>query len=765
MKKLIISLSITLTVFCALYFLIEEEVVQIRHTRIRNLIGINIENEYADITHNMEIGFRRFVRIMNKKLDYVIGKMDESDLEKLRKGKTGIQILDEYIASDPHCSRIRVVNGNLEIVYSTSDTDRRGTKLSAELYAEVVESPRQDASNIIIDTMLEKLIFYKPLDTALPEGYRVLFYFPQSVLDPMFKEIESIQYEGFLITTGKLILVNFPEIDASDEQNLADLVTLISENERGAIRVSLQGLDKLIYYRTAGEELKDWTLGLSVDAERLRISKIGTLILMIQALVIFSILIFVFISVRQKRGPVPAKTDEREPSEVPRGADEEAEQVALLLPGAEEEVEEEEEETAAEPTGPEKEAEQEVPELDTGVLTLKDVEEVTEVEEIGEAEVADEVEEPIEVEEAVGVSEEPEEIEETERIEEELAELEETGETQETAQSVEREQTERFEEGVEPVYFEEHTEDTDNFDELEAVDVSSYGSARNAELGDEIEEVEVAEPEIGEETVVLEHEAHALDTTGEERHAPEETGEKEYAVQELGREVYSADDIEDDLREIAKESDVGSLPELEKLVSAGFNQAEENLVEGNAETGEHPPIIPDEVYREKESERREDELSQLIDTIERKDIGEEGTLSLEELFSRVLHSLDISRGAILERKGEEFVPSTVYGLHDRTGDTLKFNGDEFIFRNFLDKGKMLFIKKDVFASDVLRAKFTMSDVENIQQLFLAPLIVAGSLLAVVVLCVSEGERLEESSVIKGIKSIKEKLTVNWLDSQ
>jgi len=36
---------------------------------------------------------------------------------------------------------------------------------------------------------------------------------------------------------------------------------------------------------------------------------------------------------------------------------------------------------------------------------------------------------------------------------------------------------------------------------------------------------------------------------------------------------------------------------------------------------------------------------------------------------------------------------------------------------------------------------------------------------VIVLCVSEGERIEESSVIKGIKSIKEKLTVNWLDSQ
>jgi len=763
-KKLIISLSITLTVFCALYFLIEEDVVQIGRTRIRNLIGINIENEYADITQNMELGFRRFVRITNKKLDYVVGKMDKSDLEKLRKGETGIQILDEYIASDPHCSRIRVVNGNLEIVYSTSDKDRRGTKLSVELYAAVVESPRQDVSNIVIDTLLERLIFYKPLDPVLPEGYWVLFYFPQSVLDPVFKEIESIQYQGFLISTDKLILVNFPEIDSGDEQNLADLVTLISENERGAVRVSLKGLDKLIYYRRTGEELKDWTLGLSVDAERLRVSKIGTLILMIQALVISSILIFVFISVRQKRGPVSVKTEEPEPREVPVGAEEEAEHVASLLPGAEEE----EEEATLEPAGLEKESDQEVPELDTGVLTLKDVEEVTEVEEIGEAEVADEVEEPIEVvEEAGGVSEELEELEEDERAEEELAELEEAGGTQEPSHPVKQKQAEGFEEGSEPEYIEGHFEDTETFEDLEAVDVSSYGSAGDAELEgeDEIEEVEVTEPEITGEIEVLEQEGYAHEAAGEGEYTPEAAEEEEYAVAESDHEAYTAEDIEDDLREIAQAGDVGSLPELEKLVSAGFNEAEENFLEENEKTGEHPPMIPDEVYREKEGERRDDELSQLIDTIEKIDIGEEGNLNLERLFSRVLNSLDISRGAILERKGVDYVPSAVYGLHDRTVDTLRFNGDEFIFRNFLEKGKMLFIKEDVFASDVLRAKFTMSDVENIQQLFLAPLIVAGSLLAVIVLCVSEGERIEESSVIKGIKSIKEKLTVNWLDSQ
>jgi hypothetical protein len=771
-KKLIISLSITLTVFCALYFLIEEDVVQIRRTRIRNLIGINIENEYADITHTMELGFRRFVRITNKKLDYVVGKMDKSDLEKLRKGKTGIQILDEYIDSDPNCSRIRVVNKNLEILYSTSDRDRRGTKLSAEIYSEVVQGPRQDASNIVIDTLLEKLIFYKPLDSVFPEEYWILFYFIQSVLDPVFKEIEAIQYHGFLISTDKLILVNFPEIDASDEENLADLGTLISESEKGAVRVSLKGLDKLIYYRRAGEELKDWTLGLSVDAERLKISKIGTIILMIQALVIFSILIFVFISVRQKRGPAPAKAGKLEPREVPEIAEQEAEKVASLLPEAEEV-----EEVELEPSELETEPDQEVPELDTGVLTLKDVEEVTEVEEIGEAEVAEEVEEPIEVEEAEGVSVHPDELEETERVEEELAELEEAEKTQEIAHALQQKQSGEAEEGGEPEYGEGRIEDTDTFDALEAIDVSSYGSAGEAELegAGDVEEVEVAEPEIGEEIGEMEEEVHAPEAgeeeayafkPAEERELVSETGEgAEHRDAESGSEVYAAEDIEDDLREIADAVDVGSLPELEKLVSAGFTESEEKFAEENAETEEPPPVIPDEVYREKVGEQRDDELSQLINTIEKSDIAEEGTLNLEKLFSRVLNSLAISRGAILERKGVEYAPSVVHGLHDRTVDTLRFNGDEFIFRNILNKGKMLFIKKDVFATEMLRSKFTMSDVENIQQLFLAPLVVAGSLLAVVVLCVSEGEKLEESSAIKRIKSIKEKLTVNWLDSQ
>jgi len=203
-KKLIISLSITLIIFCTLYFLIEENIIQLGDTRIKNLIGKNIESEYFKTTDLMEIGFKRFVNITDKKLDYIIEKIDIESLDK-----KGVSVLKNYFVSDQFCKRIRIVNQQYEIIYSTSNNDIYGSKLGQDIYGEIFDENRTSMSNIIIDPVIENIIFYRSFKGEQGDMHRVLFYYTQDILDSIFHQIESLNYRGFLISTDKIILINF----------------------------------------------------------------------------------------------------------------------------------------------------------------------------------------------------------------------------------------------------------------------------------------------------------------------------------------------------------------------------------------------------------------------------------------------------------------------------------------------------------------------------------------------------------------------------
>ncbi len=301
MKKLIVSISITLVIFSTLYFLIEENYIQLKSTRFKDLIGKNIESEYVELTNILSLGFQRYIAITNKKLDHLLEGADLSSLGKRGIDKQAVSKLKDFKDTDPYCQRIRIINRNLEIVFSTADTDLLKTELNQELYGEIFTEPSSSLKAPIIDPLAESIIFYKNIDIDENRRFAVLFYYIQDSLDSIFHQVETLDYESFLITTDKIILINFPEIDLSEEKNLLGLIQLISENDSGVVRILLGDHDKSIYYQNLPDTSLDWTVGLTLDTERLRISKIGTLILVTQALVVLSVLIFVFISLRRKR--------------------------------------------------------------------------------------------------------------------------------------------------------------------------------------------------------------------------------------------------------------------------------------------------------------------------------------------------------------------------------------------------------------------------------------------------------------------------------
>ncbi len=814
MKKLIISLSITLIIFSTLYFLIQENIIEPTNARIKNLIGKSIENEYVGINDRLVLGFKRFAELTDKKLDYIIDKIELDSISARGNVRKAAIILEDYIESEPFCKRIRIVDKDYTILYSTAVNDVKGSKLSQDLYSEIFIEHESSMGNIIIDTVIENIIFYKSLGGDGKPEYRVLFYYSQDVLDSVFNQIESLTYVGFLVTTGKVLLVNFPEIDVGDEENLSNLVEILSEKEAGAVQISLQGFNKTVYYKKLADTYTDWTIGLTLDTERLRISKIGAFILIIQALVIVSIVIFVFISIKQKRGPVQLVVH---PSE------------AIVMPQTEQEVPETEQVIPERPEGgisetppetQETEVEEEVPTLESGVLSLSAIEEVKEVEEIGEAEVADEIEEATEVsgieEEQTGEQETQELDEKLEPVEaEEMQELEKinTKEIEESrayetekVEELETEEVEELEAVIERQSDEVEEYGIEEVEELETVTEKLGGDVEGAET-DESEEVEELEAiqeeelpeyeqitpetkfksEDGEQTKKesLEEEERSFETiptveqieqkTAGVKGVPFDFEAKDMAdelqhVEELEEaEVESTQEIvesiEDDLGDVAgrPRGAEGTLPKLEKLIEVeseqlDYGQEEEAIINSEFQV-EVPPTVPDEVYLEQEQIKRDDELSQLIDKIEQKEkLSPADNYKLKEIFADFITSLGNARGAILiEKKKGIYSPDVVIGLSDDTKKVLKISHSENIYRNILKKGKILHITEYAFFSEVISTKFEPSDSTEIDQLFIAPISMRGEIKGIVLVGVKVDESFKKGTTIEKLKKIKERI--------
>ena len=166
MKKLIISLSVTLILFTALYFLFEEKIIQPTNGPIRNIIGRYREKEYDDSLNAMEVGFERFLSMQLRKMEYTAQKILGENVQKKSAVREIDAILNDYLAANPYCRRVRIVNTGLEIVYSTMKNDRRGFKLNADLYGTIFTELGAGKSPLMVDPVIENIVFYGPIGGA-----------------------------------------------------------------------------------------------------------------------------------------------------------------------------------------------------------------------------------------------------------------------------------------------------------------------------------------------------------------------------------------------------------------------------------------------------------------------------------------------------------------------------------------------------------------------------------------------------------------------
>jgi hypothetical protein len=496
------------------------------------------------------------------------------------------------------------------------------------------------------------------------------------------------------------------------------------------------------------------------------------LILVVQALVIVSVLLFILSSLSKRAvARVRAPEDEgSEPSVRPapaappsEGGEARAPQVVAgdgsalaTLPGEE----------AAVPQGAETAGLASTAPAASGVMSLSDIEELVDVEEIGEAEVAGE--------------EEAEEIHDMESLGE--------GDGEEAPGEL---------------------EEIEEFDEPE--DISEAAVAAGVSTASEPETIGVELAEEVEELGSLEEAVEA-----EPFPAPTADGMDETIIDDRGIVTGFRGTAKGDEGEASVQK---TLPELEALVTAGRpvrTEKEEGAVE-------LLPTIPEELYREKAGVKRDDELSSLITELEteaetpgeketpekkeeakkskaprrqeaikkskaprkkaayneknadkevpgtrmpsrapRETAGEEDLPDLSspeglKLFIKgVLRTIGITKGALLTQTGGGgFEPYTIFGFSKTTKKKLVFDAGENLYEDFLKNGKTLFILDKVFKSKEVAKKFDRADSSKIRSLVVSPVVKTGEVKGILIVGVSKGKKVEQEPIIEMIKKIKE----------
>jgi len=673
LKKVIISISAALVVLTILYIVVEKSGLffKIRESskpQVRDFVGETVEAGYRQTTGLVALGLKRKIEIEDKKLDYLLQKIGEKDL--LSKD---IPAFKDYLAESPYCEKIIVVNNEGKLLFSTP-----GTGVPVEEISERILASR---GTVITSPVSRQIIFFRRIPAKPPStSVLTLFYYSADLFRPLFEGIDTLEYDDFVILKNNLILINFPDVDPQDETNADRLFELLSEEETGSVRVEVEGSDLTVHYTRVAEPYDNMILGLSVGTEQIGISSIGLVILISQTIVVLSLMIFVFASIGQKRGSVP-------------GAGE-------PTPAGEEEAEP----LRAEQEGIEVEPLDDISATEAGIISLSDVEELTEVEEIGEAVVAEEAD---------------------------AVDAEYIPEPEEEQKSSPPSGTKKVEpEGLPEEKPEQKTGSGD------------ISSETALETGD-LDRVDLIEDDLG-----------GLDT---EKKLPGlgelVKGRKDRDFEGSGEQAALLGITS--LQEPAVGPSVG--PSVDRVVPVGLKEPEDI-----------PLAILEDVYREKGAHEKDDELSHLIKEIKGDDEeaapGSE-SLSLPTVFSGWLKSLGLSKGALLVEEKEEVFKVTVSdGLSARSKAQLQFRRNEALFRTIFSKGKLLYIKQDAFLNDGIRDKFDGKDAAKIKGLFFAPIDVpptGGShdvanveVKGLIVVGVTKGVTIKPEIIIKEIKKIK-----------
>ncbi|UCB47230.1 MAG: hypothetical protein JSV25_07420 [Spirochaetota bacterium] len=681
MKRIIISISAALVVLSVLFYLLNKNIIKFENTKVTDVIGKSVESEYEQKVRLAAIAVKRRITIEDKKIDFLL---KDVNLKQELSDADGLVKFNEYVVSQGQCERIRVINQNLELMFSTADNDLPRSKLEKTFYGKFYT----ENIPINIDPLARTIIFSKAVSSDSKDSYRVLFYYNWELLHSLFQRIETLDYVDFLFADEKLILINFPEITSGDEINIERIREMVSEKSSGAIRVVMKNADVTVYYNEIDEPYNEFTVGLTVATEELGLSKVGIVLLISQAVVVLTLLFFVFIIIRQKRGAgVGFGIKASESTDV-----------------------------TAEDAGESSETgnisfDRDILAPEAGIVSLSDVEEVAEVEEIGEAEVTEEM-----------------------------------------------------------------------------ADLGGY-EAGKAEGSPETKPKEPEKLEIDKDAGVIEttdavvnREKKSEEKSGQQSSVATSDGKKSSAKNgkkaSKSTSLNQVETIEDDLQSI---EDSKSLPKLDKLVS----ETEDKLYVGDVENEksttktmrqkvkvkdtrkEEGIVIPDEVYKQKEKQSKDDELSYLIDSMEQ--VDESTTMNekeedsdrskkipntVERVFQKFFKNTELTKGALLIRD-ENNIFSVVLskGFSKTSIKKLKFDGSERVYKSIIAKKKLLFIKEDAFVDKEIRGKFNSDDASKIKSLYFAPVGDEEIIKGMMIVCIMMDEGISSELITKEIKKI------------
>ncbi|MBN2322871.1 MAG: hypothetical protein JXQ30_03990 [Spirochaetes bacterium] len=673
MKKILISIAAALVVLTLLYLFVERRVVSFGFSeapekKIPDLIGDTVDAEYLRTAGYVALRMKRRIEIEERKIDYLLQEIEKKDLFS-----GDIPPFNDYVDRYDFCEKIVVTGGDRRIIYSTERNDPPGRLLEEEILTSLVNAP-----SVAFDPLARYLLISRiPSQAAGEPDVMALFYYSYDLLASLFEEIEVLDYRSFVVLPHDIVLLNFPDVDPGDEANADRLFSMLSDKEAGSVRVRFAGSDVTVYYTPVSAPYDGITVGLAVETGEIGISTIGVVILISQTIVVLALLIFVFVSIGQKRtGPTGSGTEK------PQG---EVETVENQAGSGDFTDEPEADNTAFE---------------GAGIMPLSDIEEVTEVEEIGEAEIAAE-----------------------------------TG----------------FDDFGLPVT-----------EKAVKVPAEEKKPAMHAESKPEPDT-----PVIGQGS--SKNKAEKRTSGGGKKRA--DTGAVEHIEEDM-KSIDSGTRLPD-LGELVKgriaEADGAAFREKGAVRKKDNARAASVLLKEPEETLEETVVIPEEVYQKTGGLAADDELSRLIGEMEGETVKGPGFtqgLDLEDILVRFLKNLSLSRGALLVRqKTGTYRAAVSVGLAERSRDKLKLEEKETFFRRFLSKGKLLYIRQDAFLHEGIRDKFDIVDASKIQSLFFAPVTAAAgkegavkrATPAILVVCVTTGERTPPEIIAKEINRIKRML--------
>ena len=260
---------------------------------LRDLVGRSVELDKQSFTQLLAASFERRITSESSKVDFLLEQMSTRDESQTADIGTASNLL-AFVDAHPLIEKAQLINGQYEILLCTSDEKRIGTVLDHAAYRDVF---RSDVDGALVDEAAGSIVLYRKIHS----DHALLFYYGAELLYSIFSDIPGFVYDRALLTADRVILINFSVIDEGDRENLSNLSQTMLEQRSGFVRIRRDQLDKTVYFLPVSQTPSPWIVAVTYDTEQVRISHIGVLILVVQALVVAAIIIFILTTVKERK--------------------------------------------------------------------------------------------------------------------------------------------------------------------------------------------------------------------------------------------------------------------------------------------------------------------------------------------------------------------------------------------------------------------------------------------------------------------------------